>query len=97
MAAQFQVLLANAGAGNGASSLWLGGPGMLTLEGTIGGATIAFQVQTWNGAWVNYSTPTAAGASNFDIPIGVPIRVTVTGGTPSGIYAYAIPLSDRRG
>lgn len=91
------VLLANAGISTGSSSTWHGGAGIVTIEGTISGATVKLQCQTPNGAWVDVASYTALGVAQFDLPYGIPIRATVTGGTPANLFMYAIPQSERRG
>ena len=72
---------------------WNGGRASFTVVGTFGGATVALQ---WLGpdgvTWVNVGTETtltAAGVGNFELPRGK-LRVTVTGGSPSGLYATAV-------
>jgi hypothetical protein len=85
------TLLSNASA-TGAGVTWPGGTGVFTVAGTIGGATVALEVLGPDGAtWLNAGsdgTLTAAGMCAFDLPQGQ-IRASVTGGTPSGVYARA--------
>lgn len=89
------TLLANASA-TGSAVTWPGGRGTFSVPiGTFGGATVALQ---WSPDGTNYlaadqggtayTTLTAAGAGGFELPPGL-IRAAVTGGTPSGLYAYA--------
>jgi len=85
------ILLANASAtGNGVT--WPGGDGEFVVAGTFGGATVALEVLGPDGTtWINAGsdgTLTAAGVCAFSLAQGQ-IRASVTGGTPSGIYATA--------
>lgn len=85
------TLLSNASA-TGAAVQWPGGQGTFAVVGTFGGATVALQFlgpdgSTYINAGTN-TTLTAAGAGNFILP-PVLIRATVTGGTPSALYASA--------
>lgn len=84
-------LLVNAAA-TSASLQWPGGQGVFSAVGTFGGATLSLQFMgpdgsTWIDAGVG-TTLTAAGAGIFFLPPS-PIRCTVTGGSPSGLYARA--------
>jgi hypothetical protein len=84
-------LLVNASA-TGATVLWPGGRGAFTAAGTFGGATVSLDFLGPDGAtWIAMgpeTTLTAAGGALFDFPQS-PIRASVTGGTPSGLYAHA--------
>lgn len=84
-------LLVNASA-TGAGVTWHGGEGVLTVCGTFGGASVSLQTLGPDGVtWIDVGTSTtltSAGAPNFRLPQGQ-IRVAVTGGTPSGLYARA--------
>lgn len=84
-------LLVNASA-TGATVQWQGGRGVFTAAGTFGGATVSLEflgpdTATWIAMGTD-TTLTAAGGGLFDFPQGQ-IRASVTGGTPSGIYAHA--------
>lgn len=87
------LLLSNAAA-TGATAIWPGGRGLFTLEGTLGGATVALQVKGPNGTMLTAvkadggtaAALTAAGCMVCDLAPGE-IQATVTGGTPSGLYA----------
>ncbi len=78
-----------------------GGEYMFTAEGTIGGATITLQIQTPNGTWVTVQA-FAGGAlvSMTALPEAVSwiclpacnVRLGVTGGTPSALYAYLLGM-----
>lgn len=83
-------LLSNESA-TGAAKIWPGGTGQFAVEGTFGGATVSLQRKLPNGTWADvgaYTTLTAAGAGNFEMPAGE-IRAAVTGGAPSALYADA--------
>lgn len=89
-------LLVNAAAGS-ARFPWPGGRGAFMVSGTFGGATVAFETLAPEGASIWIAVPnlqgvaitaTAPGMQVFDLPPG-PIRVTVGGGAPSGLYATA--------
>lgn len=78
-----------------------GGQYMVQFEGTVGESTISLQVESPNGTWsdvkslngdVAVSTSTLPyAASPIDLPAGS-VRVAMTGGTPSAIYAYLVGL-----
>ena len=89
-------VLASNLAGTGAAVTIRGGIYLFTAEGTVGGATISLQVQTVNGAWVNVSIFNNSPVSTATLPfaqteICLPagnVRMLVTGGAPTGLYAY---------
>lgn len=82
-------LLYNASA-TGAGTLWGGGKAQFSAAGTFGGATVALEVLgPDNATWIAAATSTsltAAGLAVVDLPQGQ-VRASVTGGTPSGLYA----------
>lgn len=83
--------LLNNESATGAVGTWPGGRGLFSADGTFGGATVKLQFLGPAGNWLDagtYTTLTAAGGGNFDLPQGQ-IRAAVSGGTPSGLYAYA--------
>jgi hypothetical protein len=84
-------LLSNASA-TGSRVIWPGGPGVFKVVGTFGGATVSLEFLGPDGStWVAMgadTTLTAAGGAQFTNDPG-PIRASVTGGTPSGLYATA--------
>jgi hypothetical protein len=87
-------LLTNASS-TGAAVIWPGGRGTFLASGTFGGSTVSLQVlgpdsSTWIDAG-SYTTFTANGVGNFDLPQGK-IRAAVTGGTPSALYAIACTI-----
>lgn len=93
------TLLSNASA-TGDYVRWEGGAGVATFAGTFGGtsATLeylgpngstAISVKVMDTAGVQTTVAlTAAGAIGFILPPGR-IRATLTGGTPSAMYAQA--------
>lgn len=85
------TLLTNASS-SGSAVDWPGGKGFFSVVGTFGGTTVAFQYLGPDGT--TYVTPTdgsllAAGGFVFELP-ACKIKATVTGGTPSGLYAKAV-------
>ena len=94
------VLLSN-GSATGAGVQWPGGKGVATVVGTFGGTSATLQYLAPDGStWLDVKTLdpssgaqtavalTAAGSIGFMLPPG-PIRIALTGGTPSAIYANA--------
>lgn len=84
-------LLSNASA-TGSSTQWPGGPGIFTVAGTFGGATVTLQFMgpdstTWIAMGTD-TTLTAAGGALFTFCPGR-IRAAVSGGAPSGLFAQA--------
>lgn len=86
------TLLSNASA-TGTAVQWPGGKGAFMLAGTVSGATVTLQILGPDGAtWLTGATAlTAVGISVFDLPCGQ-IRALVASGTPSGLYAVALPI-----
>lgn len=87
-------LLSNASA-TGAAAAWPGGAGMVDVVGTFGGATATLQFLASDGTtWTPFGTDTtftAAGGALFMMRSGK-IRMAVSGGAPSGLYAMAEPV-----
>lgn len=94
------VLLSNASATSAAAG-WPGGRGVMNIIGTFGGATATLQhLGPDNATWLDVKTMdpvsgtqttvslTANGSIGFLLP-PTQIRVVLTGGAPSGIYAAA--------
>lgn len=85
-------LLSNASA-TGTAVEWPGGDGRVELRGTVGGATITLQVQDSDGSTYHTvgtdTTFTATGSAGFKLEAGAMIRMAVSGGSPSGLYATA--------
>lgn len=95
MASELRLdLLANASA-TGAAQMWQGGRGTLFVDGTFGGATVKLQAQMPTGStstWIDVGTEvtlTAAGLANFELP-PCNLRIAISGGPPSGVYATII-------
>lgn len=90
------TLLSNASA-TGAGVSIRGGEYIFTAEGNISGATVALQMLSANGTWITVQafaggalvsmTTLPEAISWICLPAGQ-FRVSVTGGTPSGLYAY---------
>lgn len=84
-------LLINASS-SGAPVYWPGGVGVFAVVGTFGGATVTLEFLGPDGATYiaagSNTTLTAAGAGVFYLPQTM-IEAIVSGGTPSGLYAYA--------
>lgn len=93
-------LLTNASA-TGSANNWPGGKGVMSVAGTFGGATVTMQYLGPNNTTyldVKVMDPstgtqttvslTDSGSIGFILP-PVPIRVVVTGGAPSALYASA--------
>lgn len=81
-------LLNNAGA-TGAVKEWPGGEGVFQAEGTFGGATVTLQFKSDQGTWMDVgtdTTKTANGAGGFILHPCL-VKATVSGGTPSALYA----------
>jgi len=82
----------------GASTAIKGGEYMFTAEGTAGGTTTSLQVQSLNGVWSDISVYSGSVVKSTTLPyvqtgISLPagnVRVALTGGTPSAIYAYLV-------
>lgn len=84
------ALLSNASA-TGSAYEWPGGEGVFQVEGTFGGTSAALQFKSDQGTWIDVgtdTTKTAAGAGGFILHPCL-IRVALTGGTPSAMYASA--------
>lgn len=90
------TLLSNASA-TGTAVEWPGGWGRVEVRGTVGGATLTLQVQDADGStYHTVSTETtfgATGAAAFFCEAGAQIRMAVSGGTPSALYATAYRIA----
>lgn len=87
------VLLSNASA-TGDPIVWPGGIGVVDVCGTFSGATVTLKMLGSDGSTYQtvgaYTTFTAAGAGGFGpLPQGATLKMFVTGGPPSGLYATA--------
>lgn len=86
------TLLSNASA-SGSAVEWPGGDGRVEVRGTFGGASVSLEVlnvdaSTWHTVGSD-TTLTAAGTGGFKLEAGCSIRMLVTGGTPSALFATA--------
>lgn len=93
------VLAANASA-TGTAKQISGGEYHFMVEGTAGGATIALQIQSPNGTWMPVQvfsgsvvsfTTLPGNQSAIDLP-NCSVRMSASGGSPSGLFAYLIGL-----
>lgn len=82
-------LLSNASA-TGAAVTWPGGKGVFTVVGSFSAGTVSLQFLGPDGTtWIDVGTSTtvtAAACAAFELPQGQ-LRASVSGGTPSGLYA----------
>jgi hypothetical protein len=92
-----RIKLIDNAAVSGNAADWSGGRGTFSVPaGTFSGATVKLQWSPDDGTtWLDvdrsgdtYVTLTAAGGGLFDLPV-CKIKAVVSGGPPSGIYAYA--------
>lgn len=90
-----RVALLENGSATGSAKRWPGGVGVFTVSGTFSGATIKLQRLLPGGStYVDvgvYTTLTAEGMGGFTLD-ECDVKVTISGGPPSGIYAYIAPL-----
>lgn len=86
------TLLSNAVA-TGAWLPWQGGRGFFTAEATFGGGTVKLEFKSLNGTAIDVPSAslTAAGAKEFNLPIGE-IRANVA--TATAVFAYAHPIGN---
>ena len=86
---------------SGAAVAIPGGEYAFMAEGTLGGSVISLQAQSPNGTWRDVSVYSGAAVktsgtlpysqTGIDLPAGN-VRMAVTGGAPSALYAYLIGL-----
>ena len=78
----------------GAAVIWTGGKFLLAVAGNVSGATLQLQyLGPDNVTWLPVGTAvTAIGTQVLELPPGS-VRMTVTGGTPSGLYARMFIIS----
>lgn len=90
-------LLSNESA-TGTTQQWPGGPGAFFCAGTFGGTTASLEVLLPDGtsylAVTTGTTVTSNGGGNFMLP-PCKLRCSLTGGTPSAMYATAIQIELR--
>jgi len=93
------TLLSN-GSATGAAVMIRGGSYIVQFSGTISGATVSLQIQDGNGSWADVEVFTANAIRYTVLPkaqtgVVLPagnVRCALTGGSPSGIYAYLVGL-----
>lgn len=68
-----------------------GGVYQLAITGTLGGATLAFQILgpdgTTYGTYPGLTLTALPVIANVEVPVGASVRMTITGGTPSALNA----------
>lgn len=92
------TLASNASATGSAVAI-KGGQYIFLVEGTVSGSTVTLQIKTPNDTWVDvtfYGVDVSAtvlpyAETEIALPAGE-VRVALTGGTPSAIYAYLVGL-----
>ena len=98
MARRIRLDLMIAGSGTGNAFDWPGGDGVLDVDATFGGGSVALQKLSASGAWLavnHYATATpvsltANGTANFRAAAG-PLRVVATTATAVNAYAAGVP------
>lgn len=92
-AARFPVPLLVNTAVTGDPVEWPGGPGRVSVSGTVNGAVITLKVLGADGATYDTvsaeTTFSATGTAGFYLESGATIIMGVSGGSPSGLYATA--------
>lgn len=78
--------------GNSSSVAHPGGPVLLIVRGTFGGATVKIQVSDDGTNWVDlqYAAFTAAIATLMELPIGTLIRANISGAGGSTSITVAV-------
>lgn len=90
---QPRATLISNGSSTGSPVPWNGGPGIFQVAGTFGGSTVSIQYMSVDGStYITLGSLTAAGILSFVAPQGL-IRASVSGGSPSGLYAAADSVS----
>jgi hypothetical protein len=100
MARRIRLDLMTAGSGTGNAFDWPGGDGVLDVDATFGGGSVALQKLAASGAWLpvnHYGTAaavaiTANGTANFRAAAG-PIRVVATTATAVNASATGVPAN----
>lgn len=96
MASDSDIALLENGTATGSGVRWYGGRGVFYVHSaTFSGATIKLQWSIDNSTWVDvdrsgdsFVTLTAAGSGGFELPPCF-LRVAISSGPPSAVYAYA--------
>ena len=93
MRSRIRLDLISNGTVTGNAFIWRGGRGHFAAAGTFGGSTVKLQFLGPDGStWIDagtYTTLTSSGGGNFDLP-ECQIRASISGGSPSGIFAVAV-------
>jgi len=84
----------------GPSVMIPGGEYFFSAEGVAGGSTISLQIQSLNGTWGDVAMFTGSAVKTVTLPfsqtgIDLPagnIRMAVTGGAPSALYASLVGI-----
>jgi uncharacterized protein YdgA (DUF945 family) len=93
------TLLSN-GSATGSAVDIRGGQYLFQVEGTASGGTFTLQFKSMNGTWGTVSIFAGSAVSatvlpltqtGIDLPAGQ-VRIGISGGTPSAIYAYLIGM-----
>lgn len=78
--------------GDGEYATWPGGSGWLLAEGTWGSSVLTLKIKLANGT--AYTVPgvllSANGRVAVNLPKGCLVAATLTGGSPSGLYAWLV-------
>lgn len=92
-ASRLSVTLLNNASATGTAVEWPGGPGRVSVSGTVSGAVITLKVLGADGSTYDTvsaeTTFSATGTAGFYLESGATIIMDVTGGSPSGLYATA--------
>lgn len=88
------MFLLNKAAATGSAVQWTGGKFLLAVAGTVGGASLQLQyLGPDNTTWLPVgSAITDVGTVVLELPPGM-VRMAVTGGDPSGLYARMFIIS----
>lgn len=84
------ALLTAAAASGPVTSGAAGGTYVLDIRGTFGGTSAALQVSNADGTFstiIGGTITTAGSYGPFAIPAGASVKIVLTGGSPSGLYA----------
>jgi len=92
--------LLSSGSATGSTTAIRGGEYIVFFDGTIGGATVALQIQSPSGTWMSVEVFTGAAISYTVLPrsqtgVNLPagnVRAGVIGGSPSGLNVYLVGL-----
>lgn len=84
----FKATLLNNASATGQSVTIPGGRYIWSAQGTFGGATLTLQALGPDGSnYMTVTSMTAAGAVEVAVGEGTAMRVSISGGPPSGIYS----------